>query len=445
MGLTLTIENESSLPDGGPLSVRITGKRGIDIGRDTHLDWTLPDPTRTISGKHCEIRFQDGGYWLYDVSTNGTFLDGHDGRLKAPHLLRNGERLIIGRYIVAVAVDDEFAGRAEAAPPAQHVPYADLWNNSDVAAPPVDRSDVLSPRERPAPARADFLDWAADVPEVRHEAPPPRREPPPDRRPDFADDLSWATGPKKAVPVPEPPPPVPTPRRPVWDSEEPASAPGGQATPPAPPMQPAAQPAPPEAPPAAVGAAFARQFARSAGVPEDVLAQKRPEELAELMGIVLKIATEGVRQLLNARLQAKRVAGSSMHTTIEALDNNPLKFSPTTEDALRIMLGPATRSYLDAPRAFAQSFADLKSHQMKTFAAMQRALAMLTEDLAPSAIEKRAEPDKGVAALMSSRKARLWDLYRTSWEAKTRDRKDGLIDTFMSYFIESYDKDGGGR
>ena len=79
MGLTLTIENETSLPDGGPLSVSVAGKRGLDIGRDTHLDWTLPDPTRVISGKHCEVRYRDGGYWLYDVSTNGTFLNGSDG------------------------------------------------------------------------------------------------------------------------------------------------------------------------------------------------------------------------------------------------------------------------------------------------------------------------------------------------------------------------------
>ena len=53
MTLTLTIENETSLPDGGPLSVTIQGKRGIDIGRDSHLDWTLPDPTRFISSRHC--------------------------------------------------------------------------------------------------------------------------------------------------------------------------------------------------------------------------------------------------------------------------------------------------------------------------------------------------------------------------------------------------------
>ena len=42
MTLTLHIENETSLPDGGPLSVSIKGRRGLDIGRDPYLDWTLP-------------------------------------------------------------------------------------------------------------------------------------------------------------------------------------------------------------------------------------------------------------------------------------------------------------------------------------------------------------------------------------------------------------------
>src|SRR4029077_15424816 len=97
------------LPDGGPLSVSVTGKRNIDIGRDSHLDWTLPDPTRFISSKHAEIRYRDGGYWLHDVSTNGTFLNGGDPRMQAPPCLRTGDRFTIGHYIIAAAVDAEQA------------------------------------------------------------------------------------------------------------------------------------------------------------------------------------------------------------------------------------------------------------------------------------------------------------------------------------------------
>src|SRR6187455_330456 len=117
MALTLTIENEASLPDGGPLSVTVQGTRGIDIGRDQYLDWTLPDPSRFISGKHCEVRWHDGAYWLHDISTNGTFLHGDAGRLKAPHKLRDGDRFLIGHYVIAATVEEQaFSNISSSAP-----------------------------------------------------------------------------------------------------------------------------------------------------------------------------------------------------------------------------------------------------------------------------------------------------------------------------------------
>jgi type VI secretion system protein ImpI len=130
---------------------------------------------------------------------------------------------------------------------------------------------------------------------------------------------------------------------------------------------------------------------------------------------------------------------------IEAIDNNPLKFSPSADDALRIMFGPPTKSYLDARRAFEQSFDDLKTHQIKTYAAMQHALRRLVADLDPQAIDRDTEADRGIAAMVGSRKAKLWDAYLTRWQAKARRHEGGLVDVFMDYFAEAYDGSGNER
>ena len=501
MALTLTIENETSLPDGGPLSVTVSGRRGLDFGRDKHLDWTLPDPSRAISSKHCEVRYQDGGYWLYDVSTNGTFLEGADGRLKGPHRLRNGDRLVIGHYIIGVRVDEEQQPDAPLARTVEPAAYQDLWNASDDAAPAIDASQLRTPRERPAAVNPDFLDWAADIPDPfggallepiqsadpgggaysdPFAAPPPEPPRPQSRAPAprVQDDMDWAQGVPQAEPVPDAPPPIPSPRRPVWVSAEPSGpwvAPASEAQPasgsvfdePAPPpaapsfqetvppeSAPAAEvtpqrfdPAPPFREPspamtaseAALPADFVRLLARGAGLPEEVFARKHPEQLAEELGVLLRIVTDNTRQLLQARLQAKRLARSTSQTTVQALDNNPLKFSPNTDDALRIMFGPPTQSYLDARRTFEKSFDDLKKHQIRTFSAMQQALAMLVEDLDPVAIDQATDTDRGISALVTSRKARLWDAYVTRWQAKTRKYEGGLLDVFMDYFADCYD------
>ena len=112
-----------------------------------------------------------------------------------------------------------------------------------------------------------------------------------------------------------------------------------------------------------------------------------PGQLAEELGVLIRMVTENMRQLLSARLQAKRIARMSNQTSIEALNNNPLKFSPTSDDALRIMFGPPTTSYLDARRALAEAFGDLKEHQIRTYSAMQQAIAMMVADLDPQAID----------------------------------------------------------
>lgn len=158
--------------------------------------------------------------------------------------------------------------------------------------------------------------------------------------------------------------------------------------------------------------------------------------------MLLRLVVENMRQLLSARLEARRLARTANQTMIQALDNNPLKFSPTADDALRIMFGPATQSYLDARRTFEQSFDDLKTHQIKTYTAMQNALRMLVADIDPKMIEEAMESDRGLTGMVGSRKARLWDAYVARWQAKTARHDGGMVDAFMQYFADCYDRAG---
>jgi type VI secretion system protein ImpI len=441
MGLSLTIENESRLADGGPLTYRLAGKRGADIGRDSHLDWTLPDPSRYVSGKHCEIRYRDGGYWLTDVSTNGTFLNGSDTRIQSPYRLHHGDRLAIGHYIVAVELDgEEAADGAPIAAPAAFVPYADLWSSDEDAAPPVDPRD-LRPAAQAAPGKPDFLEWAVDVPDANKPGFALRPMVPQPSRPVPEADAAWAQGAVPREPEAAPPAAVPNPRRPVWLAE-----PGGPWSDQGEPAgREPAQPGRAREPernerPAAGELDFLSRFARGAALPENALANVDPGVFAERLGALMLLTVGNVMQLLKGRVEAKRAARSANQTMLQALDNNPLKFSPSAAEALRILFGPPTRSYLEAAPAFRQSFEDLKAHQIKTFTAMQQALQMLVEDLDPQTIENETDGDRGIGAMLGSRKARLWDAYRARWHAKTHRQEGGMVSVFMSYFAECYDR-----
>ena len=458
MALRLTIENVSNLPDGGPISFTVTGRRSIDIGRDQHLDWTLPDPTRYISGKHCEIHYRNNGYWLHDVSTNGTFLNGSDQRVRSPHQLQQGDRLTIGQYIIAVSIDQDLASASQPEPGGaakpQHAPYPQLWDFDQEAAPPIDRRQVMSPREAARPVNSDFLDWAASVPDADL---PPTRPRAHARRPDDAD-MDWHGTPSRQQAAVAPPPPIAAPRRPLWKDEEgPGAEKDGLSTEPKraevfqPPPDPRQQPAPDlrrmsravEAPQITLDDAsqqFLCSLARAASLPDDFFAAKDPQQLADQLGELMRIAVTNLMSLLHARNEAKRLTRSSSHTTIQATENNPLKFSPTPEDAIRILFGPKTHSYMDARRTFEQGFSDLKLHQLKTYAAMQHAVSMLIRDLDPAAIARDVEEQENMLDKLRPRKRRLWDAFVTKWKMSFGKESAAAIEVFMRHFAEFYDQ-----
>jgi type VI secretion system protein ImpI len=469
MALRLSIENVPNLPDGGPISFTLSARRSIDIGRDQHLDWTLPDPTRYISGKHCEIHWRNNSYWLHDVSTNGTFLYGSDQRVRSPHELKNGDRLVIGHYVVAVAVDDDAGasvlrnqGRESAPAQQQHAAYPELWNIDRDAPPPVDRSQMLAPREVARPVNPDFLDWAAGVPEVEVGT---ARSRPSSPTLESNPGMDWASGPAPHSNAPaELPMPVAAPRRPVWKDDgrvEPETNPfiAGQPARTAPPVQPFESPPPGKSiaseqdadagpglrplrsEPNAGSQDFVRRIARSAALPEDFFAGKDPDQLAEQLGALMRISISNVMSLLQARNEAKRLTRSTSHTTIQATENNPLKFSPTAEDAMRILFGPKTHSYMEARRAFEEGFGDLKQHQLKTYAAMQHAVSMLIADMDPARITAEVGDQEGMLDKLRSRKSRSWDAFVTRWKATLGREPGAAIEAFMLHFADYYDQD----
>lgn len=407
--LKLKIENFDKLPNGGPLE-HVVERRGFEFGRDQHLDWTLPDKTRVVSGKHCEIRFYDDAYWLLDFSTNGTFVNNSSKRVQSPYKLAHGDMLSVGEYVLSVNI--RLPSQPSTTAPMSAAPAATpgIWETSGAAPAPIDARDLLL-RNPEAERAADVLYQAAYVPPVVDEA--PVRKPQPAATP--ANNVDpW--GAKSVVSAPPP--------------EAPAVAP--------PPAAPAPAPTPVTAPRHdGDGRDFIRRFAKGAGLPDDSFGKMTAGELAEHSGHMLNLMCLHLMALLRARAEAKSLSRSGNRTLIQSTDNNPLKFMPTPEEALRIMLGPKVQGYLDARQTIDSTFADLKLHQISMLGAMQAAAAQLFEDLSPDAIAKASETKR---SLLSTGKGKQWDAFTEMWTAKAGTREHGMLGAFLDLFVEHYDK-----
>lgn len=134
--LTLTIDSHSAGDLDIPLSLEAAG-RGLRVGRRPENDWALPDPTRHISGHHFDILYEDGGYVLHDLSTNGTFLNGSTERIPGPHRLTDGDKIRVGAFLIEVALRPLAPDPAPPRPPA-NVPPAQtgVTGAGSVQAPP---------------------------------------------------------------------------------------------------------------------------------------------------------------------------------------------------------------------------------------------------------------------------------------------------------------------
>ena len=151
MGLTLSVLR---CPDAVPPETRQVPGGEFSIGRGTDNSWTLPDPDRTLSRRHCVLAFRSGGWQLADVSANGTYLNREAeplGEASGPRDLRDGDRLRLGAYEIEVRIAEEAAwsgagqGGKQANDPFGDDPFAPARTASQGApSPGFERDPLLS-------------------------------------------------------------------------------------------------------------------------------------------------------------------------------------------------------------------------------------------------------------------------------------------------------------
>src|SRR5690606_22344902 len=89
----------------GPNATRVFDRAGT-IGRSPGNDWILPDPERFMSGQHAAVSCENGAYYLTDLSTNGTIVNGELLAKGSRVRLTSGDRITLGSYEIGVLVDD---------------------------------------------------------------------------------------------------------------------------------------------------------------------------------------------------------------------------------------------------------------------------------------------------------------------------------------------------
>jgi type VI secretion system FHA domain protein len=177
-----------------------------------------------------------------------------------------------------------------------------------------------------------------------------------------------------------------------------------------------------------------RVFLEGAGIQDThFFHQEKIPELMHTAGALLREAIAGLVIILRGRAASKSHLRTAV-TTIQATQNNPLKFS-VPDDTLKLLLTKNPPGYIDGVEAVRQGCADICHHELALTAGVQAAVIALLARFDPQHFAKPYAD-----GLVLQRKAKCWDAYRQSYG---RVVAEALEEFFGDTFGRTYDEQMG--
>jgi type VI secretion system protein len=384
---------------------------GGSIGRASDNDWVLPDPDRFVSGHHARVEYRNGQYWLMDTSSNGTYLNDSSSPIAegGPHALKDGDRLRLGDYELAVDLDT--VAEAAPAPEKSRAVDNDIGVSLDLGS--LLANEDSAKRARPVNAYGQSLDLAPIGPDVALE--PRARLPARDR--------------DSAAPRAESTPWNLSTRRRVEPYRSAAKA-----------QAPEFPPAPSAATEGANGDAGLHALCRGMGLDPASIPTALQPQAVQIAGQILRELSMGLMEFMQERNEFKRRFRISQDT-IQPSENNPLKFSAGVEEGLRKLFEQYGNRYLGPVDAVRESFRDIRLHQQAMAAAMHAAFVDFVHRLDPTDLRERF--DRGLkrgGLLGAANKTKYWDLYAELYQTLAQMPKEDLPHVFIETYARAYEE-----
>ncbi|MDX1669072.1 MAG: type VI secretion system-associated FHA domain protein TagH, partial [Limnobacter sp.] len=155
------------------------------------------------------------------------------------------------------------------------------------------------------------------------------------------------------------------------------------------------------------------------------------------LGRLMRKAVEGYLELLALRALFKREVRSDV-TSIIARDNNPLKFCPNVDEAIRRLIAPSESGYLSPEEAIAESTRDLRGLQKAVAYALDQGFAKLAHDLEPSKFTPSGKLRSLLRWLPTSD---AWARYETTYQTIFGQCHDPFESALGAVFREAFDRE----
>lgn len=462
------------------------GSTGGVIGRGANNDWVLPDPERFLSSRHCQVTKEGDCYYLTDLSTNGTFVNGSLEPLGrgARIVLNDGDSFDVGDYRFKVAVegdidvfpdspfaesspfddgsDVDLVGGNKADPASMFMSSEYSGSVADITPDAMKVSDPLlaldnaskrSASDNPFASdpftganspftsgsqedSANLLQESVDWPAAKEESLLPD---------DWGDDISLLgarNGPASTYTLPDEDALIV--KKPALEEPQKASsrpAPRGKASQPVapPPTQPRSTPRPRTAANTHPGTTtMDRSLVDAMGFEDVDLSDDQIREIHTVVGGMMRETLDGIMQVLRSRTSIKNEFRINI-TTIQPIENNPIKFSASVDEVLEIMFLRQSRAYKKPLDAIQESFDSIADHQVAVLAGIRSAFRSSLRKFDPVLLEEEFKQTGKGGLMPGVLRGKMWSAYHAHYQNVVNDVERSFQELFGDEFVQAYE------
>ncbi|MDA7746079.1 type VI secretion system-associated FHA domain protein TagH [Psychromonas sp.] len=163
------------------------------------------------------------------------------------------------------------------------------------------------------------------------------------------------------------------------------------------------------------------------------------DEINNTVGLLMRETMQGMMRVLKFRKKIKEEFRINV-TTIQSVENNPLKFSANIEDAMENMFIKDNNAYKSPVDAVREGFESIAEHQVAVVAGMQAAFRGMIERFNPTQLENRFEKYNNASFLSLGQKTKRWNDYKAYHKDLTENLDDSFQHLFGYDFVQAYEE-----
>ena len=166
--------------------------------------------------------------------------------------------------------------------------------------------------------------------------------------------------------------------------------------------------------------------------PEDV------DNISDMAGELMREIIDGMMQVLRSRTSIKNEFRMNV-TTIQPVENNPLKFSVGLDEALENMFIKKSNAYKKPVDAFREGFQEIGEHQVAMIAGIRHGFERMMERFNPEILEKNFNKQGKTSVIPGVQKAKYWNSYADYYSGFVDNMESSFQHLFGSDFVHAYE------